>query len=80
MCRPSCTAHPRATAAASSRVTLLRYGRIDVRPFLEATRDLDQVQDAVEAFAADPAILKMQVVVEPARDRGDGHRENGNGG
>ncbi len=60
-------------------LTLLRYGRIDVRPFLEATRDLDQVQDAVEAFAADRAILKMQVVVEPGRDRGDGHRENGNG-
>lgn len=44
-------------------LTLLRFKRIDVRPFLQETRTLSEVQDAIEAFAADPGILKMQIVV-----------------
>jgi len=44
-------------------LTLLRFGRIDVGPFLRESRDLDQVQDAIEAFAGDPGILKMQIVI-----------------
>jgi 2-desacetyl-2-hydroxyethyl bacteriochlorophyllide A dehydrogenase len=44
-------------------LTLLRFGRIDVRPFLQETRPLSEVQEAIETFAANPAILKMLIVV-----------------
>lgn len=56
---------------------LVRVSRVGVRG---TDVHVSRGHDAVQAFAADAAILKMQVVVEPARDRGDGHRENGNGG
>lgn len=44
-------------------LTLLRFGRIDVRPFLVESRPLDAVQEAIETFAGDPKILKMQIAV-----------------
>lgn len=44
-------------------LTLLRYGRIDLRPFLKENRTLDEVQSAIETFAGDPGILKMQIIV-----------------
>ena len=44
-------------------LTMLRFGRIDVGPFLQATRRLEEIQDALEAFAGDPRVLKMQIKV-----------------
>jgi threonine dehydrogenase-like Zn-dependent dehydrogenase len=42
-------------------LTLLRFGRIDTGPFLNDTRPLEDMQDAIEAFMGDPKILKMQI-------------------
>jgi 2-desacetyl-2-hydroxyethyl bacteriochlorophyllide A dehydrogenase len=44
-------------------LTLLRYGRIDANPFLQTTRRLEDVQEAIEGFISDPKILKVQIAV-----------------
>ncbi|MBN8933122.1 MAG: alcohol dehydrogenase catalytic domain-containing protein [Rhizobium pusense] len=44
-------------------LTLLRFGRIDVGPFLKESRPLAGVQEAIETFASNPGILKMQIEV-----------------
>jgi 2-desacetyl-2-hydroxyethyl bacteriochlorophyllide A dehydrogenase len=44
-------------------LTMLRYGRINVRPFIREARPLVEIQAALEAFASDPNILKMQIVI-----------------
>jgi threonine dehydrogenase-like Zn-dependent dehydrogenase len=44
-------------------LTLLRYGRIDTSPFLQSTRSLEETQRAIEDFAADPKLLKVQISV-----------------
>lgn len=43
-------------------LTMLRFGRIDTGPFLNESRPLEDVQPAIEAFMADPKILKLQIV------------------
>jgi 2-desacetyl-2-hydroxyethyl bacteriochlorophyllide A dehydrogenase len=44
-------------------LTLLRYGRIDPAPFLQATRRLEDTQAAIEEFINDPKILKVQIEI-----------------
>jgi 2-desacetyl-2-hydroxyethyl bacteriochlorophyllide A dehydrogenase len=44
-------------------LTMLKYGRIDVSPFVQEARPLADVQNAIQSFVDNPKILKMQVVI-----------------